>query len=590
MNYIVTVLVLLCGMAAPMLAADAPLGHKDFVPTPEHPVGWRGDGTGVFPGATPPTQWSGPAGRNAVMKGGKVVKVDVPLVWDGPETKNILWQVPMPHQTLASPIVVKGKVITLADPHTILAYDADTGKRLWHNAQDTFDLMARDPAEAKKLRRLYDLYHRHFSVDREYEKTWTTKDATSGIDLPAEKEIALRELKAAGIDPTATTKKLNHTNQHPFFAKYGLCAFVDVALASTMSTPVSDGTWVWVLWSSTRTVACYDVQTGKCRWMRWMGPHAGGVPGFNYNSPLLADGVLVVRHEDKLSGLDPQTGKDIWVVEAGGTRARPAVFAAANYSCETPVLATVGAKKVVLMYSTAAVDVKTGETVVPGAAWPKESCSTGGPCIFGSSPFLGGPDIVVQLPGKYGDMAARKFSEKGVQPMLWGGVLDETDGYVNEDTGQSLAHGGYVYLNDSGTSALIEIAAGKLIPRGIAGPNGGYPGCNIAGQHFFNFDGAASCTVTTLGPQGKLVSINHLIPGYGHTKRLTSAQGHGMKNPKGFTREWWKQAFAAREEGVVGWVGRTDTLAAGEMSAGPFFQGDRIYLRTHAELICIGSK
>jgi hypothetical protein len=26
------------------------------------------------------------------------------------------------------------------------------------------------------------------------------------------------------------------------------------------------------------------------------------------------------------------------------------------------------------------------------------------------------------------------------------------------------------------------------------------------------------------------------------------------------------------------------------MSDGPFFQGDRIYLRTHTELICIGTK
>ena len=28
-----------------------PLGHKDFYPTPDRPVGFRGDGSGVFPGA-----------------------------------------------------------------------------------------------------------------------------------------------------------------------------------------------------------------------------------------------------------------------------------------------------------------------------------------------------------------------------------------------------------------------------------------------------------------------------------------------------------------------------------------------------------
>src|SRR5689334_3590950 len=34
------------------------LGSLDFKPTPERPVGWRGDWTGRFPGATPPMEWS----------------------------------------------------------------------------------------------------------------------------------------------------------------------------------------------------------------------------------------------------------------------------------------------------------------------------------------------------------------------------------------------------------------------------------------------------------------------------------------------------------------------------------------------------
>lgn len=109
-------------------SADVPLGHKDFVPSPQHPVGWRGDGTGVFPGATPPTSWDSSG-------------------------KGVLWRVTMPHQTLASPIVVKGKVITLADPHTILACDANTGKRLWFNAQNTFDLLCKDAAEVGRFAR-----------------------------------------------------------------------------------------------------------------------------------------------------------------------------------------------------------------------------------------------------------------------------------------------------------------------------------------------------------------------------------------------------------------------------------------------------
>ena len=44
--------------AATRLAVPAPLGSTQFTPSPEHPVGWRGDWTGRFPGATPPKTWS----------------------------------------------------------------------------------------------------------------------------------------------------------------------------------------------------------------------------------------------------------------------------------------------------------------------------------------------------------------------------------------------------------------------------------------------------------------------------------------------------------------------------------------------------
>jgi hypothetical protein len=573
--------VLLAGVTTVSWAADVPVGHRDFMPSPQRPVGWRGDGTGVFPGATPPTQWDS-GGPSSSRDGGTTPR----------QGKGVLWRVTMPHQTFASPIVVKGpstgseqaRVITLADPHTILAYDANTGKRLWYNAQDTFDLVCKDAAEARKMRRLYDLYHRHFTGG----KSHGTPD-TSGLDLAAEKTLAAKELAAAGIDPAAagTGKSSNHGNRHPAFQPFNLVAWDCKAIVQAMSTPVSDGTLIWVLWSATRTVAGYEADTGKCKWMRTLAPHDPGWPGLNFNSPLLVDGVLVVRHQTMLSGLNPATGADIWSVDL---KQKNSPCGAGSYSCETPVSAVVDGKKVVILQNTAAVDVKTGKTVVKGLGWPKESVIGGVIKVFGNTPFLAGPDIIAHLPGQYGSLAARRFSAKGVEPLLFGQICDPVDGRVNEDTGQSLFYDGHIYMNDSGTSMVVEVPSGKMIPRGISGPNGGYPGCNVAGQYFFNFDGAASCTVTTLGPQGKLVAINHLVPGYSHTKRLTSAQGHGMGNPKGFTPGWWKQCFAARGEGVIGWVGRTWSLAAGEMSAGPFFQGDRIYLRTHTELICLGGK
>src|SRR6185437_2833206 len=38
-------------------AQMAPRGSVDFHPSPENPVGWRGDGSGRYPGAKPPLHW-----------------------------------------------------------------------------------------------------------------------------------------------------------------------------------------------------------------------------------------------------------------------------------------------------------------------------------------------------------------------------------------------------------------------------------------------------------------------------------------------------------------------------------------------------
>jgi hypothetical protein len=54
------VVALACLLAWPAVSRGQPrlLGDPSAQPSPEHPVGWRGDGTGHYPGATPPLEWS----------------------------------------------------------------------------------------------------------------------------------------------------------------------------------------------------------------------------------------------------------------------------------------------------------------------------------------------------------------------------------------------------------------------------------------------------------------------------------------------------------------------------------------------------
>src|SRR5690349_7490574 len=77
----------------------APMGAPDFYPSIEHPVGWRGDGTGRFPGATPPTTWS----RT-----------------DQGEKKNIVWETKLPCYSWSTPIIVGDKIFTRSEPYDLI--------------------------------------------------------------------------------------------------------------------------------------------------------------------------------------------------------------------------------------------------------------------------------------------------------------------------------------------------------------------------------------------------------------------------------------------------------------------------------------
>jgi outer membrane protein assembly factor BamB len=106
--------------------ATVPLGHKDFRPTPQRPVGWRGDRTGCYDGADPVTAWH-------VEKG-----------------INILWRVPLRQFSCSTPVVVGGKVFTTVEPRTLVCMDKMTGEILWMNDGGD-DQPVRDPAKLAEI-------------------------------------------------------------------------------------------------------------------------------------------------------------------------------------------------------------------------------------------------------------------------------------------------------------------------------------------------------------------------------------------------------------------------------------------------------
>jgi outer membrane protein assembly factor BamB len=107
-----------------------------IAPAAAEGIGWRGDGTGIYQSAKPPTQWSG--------------------------TKNILWKTPLPGPSKGSPIVVGDSIFTLAYPNSLLCLNRADGKVLWQKTHACVDAVpgaegARLDAEfpAKAIKDLY---------------------------------------------------------------------------------------------------------------------------------------------------------------------------------------------------------------------------------------------------------------------------------------------------------------------------------------------------------------------------------------------------------------------------------------------------
>jgi outer membrane protein assembly factor BamB len=94
------------------------LGSPDFRPTPERPFGWRGDGTGRFPGATPPTEWS--------------------------ERKNVRWSAAV-GKSYSSPIVADPLVIVTSEPDLVVALNRADGRERWRVRVTPADL--KDPED-----------------------------------------------------------------------------------------------------------------------------------------------------------------------------------------------------------------------------------------------------------------------------------------------------------------------------------------------------------------------------------------------------------------------------------------------------------
>ena len=265
------------------------------------PVGWRGDGSGIFPNTTPATEWS--------------------------PTKNVVWKTKMPDWSNATPVIVGDKIFVMSEPDLLICCDVATGKILWQKSNSIFDAFGAEgvaaQAEMKSLqikekkKTLDELRGKIRSVSRPisrrlekqkkaYEKKLKDADAEKTEKLKAsiakiDADIAARKKELALLRPQE--KELQSVIAP--FEKY-LPHRKHKTTGYTSPSPVSDGKNVYIVMGN-GVAACYDL-AGDRKWITHVGSSLQGW-GFS-TSPLLVDGKLLVNLA--AVAIDVKTGKIAW--------------------------------------------------------------------------------------------------------------------------------------------------------------------------------------------------------------------------------------------------------------------------------------
>lgn len=278
------IVALLLAIAASLTPPTAPLGSTKFTPSPDRPLGWRGDGTGRYPGATPPTRWER---RKA---GG------------GYAAQGFVWATPLPNGGVSCPIVVGNRIFVTCEPADLVCIDKGSGQILWIRSSPAHEALPADQRKANPAidEKLLPLSAALAKANEDMAGSLNSHQgtaATSGYRQPNPKK---KEIEKQIVETQkAVDKKLFETN------------WAQAVFGFAGPTPVSDGKRVCVFFT-TGVSACYDLD-GKRKWIAF-GAGMGSEHG-NFASPILALNRFIVW-ANEMRAYDVETGKLAWTAAA----------------------------------------------------------------------------------------------------------------------------------------------------------------------------------------------------------------------------------------------------------------------------------
>lgn len=430
----ISILLCLLALALPLRAADS--------------VGWRTDGTGLYPGATPAINWS--------------------------KEQSVIWKTPTEHWGNAMPVIVGKRMFVSAEPAALVCLNLDDGRILWQQSVNYLDILtpeqqARAAEEIKQADAL--------TAQLTPLQTEASKVTAELVKTPDNAELKQKQDELAR-QMAEINEQLKPVSTYQLPKVMAVCGY-------TSPTPVSAGSHVWSL-HATGIVACYDLE-GKRQWIRLV-EKPGGDWGQS-SSPLLINGRLLIHIRKTLYALDPKTGATIWQAEAPG-------------HCGTPALSRIGDLDLIITPMGDIIRVSDGK-VLPAKL---SKLNFNGPLVAGDKVFLTDTKSTVQafklVPDATDGVQAQLLWTTPIKPERYYASSLFHDGLLYVINAKSL-----LSVFDAATGELVYAEKLDFGNGGVV-----YPSIALAGGNLFASHDSGVTVIFKPGRTFQQVAKNVLTP------------------------------------------------------------------------------
>lgn len=411
-------------------------------------IGWRTDGTGSYPKAQPPLDWS--------------------------ETKNVVWRTPMPGYGVSIPVLLDHRVFICSEPCTLLCLNRDDGKILWQKNSSYSELEIPSDVQAKldeELAATAELNKKQSAVQKEMDtvRRALMKENAAREEIEKKLQPFRKQIAAIQAEKLKLPLAVRYTQPgtHP-------------AAGYSAPTPVTNGKEVFVAFGN-GLVACFDLE-GNRKWLKLI-EHTN-LAFAHSSSPILVGDKLVIHFTD-LIALDPKTGNEAWRLKT------PAGWG-------TPLVTRIGNVDVIFTPKGTMVRASDGTLLADKLG----NCGANSPILHnGIVYYAHGNAIAYRLPDSVAEPPVKL-------PPLWKGRVKSAGyGFCSP-----VIHQGLIYAaNDQGILTVLDAATGTTVYEERVNLGGSiYPSISAAGNRIYVSSDNGATVVLQPGREFKELARNKL--------------------------------------------------------------------------------